>query len=146
MLYSLSKCLYISASATSSTDVVLYVISEEGLKLDPNNAPLKKGLDDVKRALDSRGPPGGDDAGLGAFFKDPNLLGKLASNPKTAPHMADPGFVAKVQGLAKGGNVDFASMLQDKRMLDVIGVAMGIDMVGRRFGDANVSLAYTAVG
>ncbi|KAJ9092115.1 hypothetical protein QFC21_006981 [Naganishia friedmannii] len=101
---------------------------EEGLKLDPNNAPLKKGLDDVKRALDSRGPPGGDDAGLGAFFKDPNLLGKLASNPKTAAHMRDPGFVAKVQELAKGGNVDFASMLQDKRMLDVIGVAMGIDM------------------
>ncbi|KAJ9111795.1 hypothetical protein QFC22_006454 [Naganishia vaughanmartiniae] len=101
---------------------------EEGLKIDPNNAPLKKGLDDVKRALDSRGPPGGDDAGLGAFFKDPNLLGKLASNPKTAAHMRDPGFVAKVQGLAQGGNVDFASMLQDKRMLDVIGVAMGIDM------------------
>jgi hypothetical protein len=37
--------------------------------------------------------------------------------------------VAKIQQLAKGGQVDFASMLQDKRMLDVLSVAMGIDMV-----------------
>jgi hypothetical protein len=43
--------------------------------------------------------------------------------------MRDPGFVAKIQQLAKGGQVDFASMLQDKRMLDVLSVAMGIDMV-----------------
>ncbi|KAJ9102041.1 hypothetical protein QFC19_004969 [Naganishia cerealis] len=119
-----------SATKTSLRDYAgaLEDAEKEGLKLDPSNAPLKKGLDDVKRALDSRGPPGGDDAGLGAFFKDPNLLGKLATNPKTSAHMSDPGFVAKVQALAKGGNVDFASMLQDKRMLDVIGVAMGIDM------------------
>ncbi|GHJ89129.1 hypothetical protein NliqN6_5531 [Naganishia liquefaciens] len=101
---------------------------EEGLKVDPANAPLKKGLDDVKRALDARGPPGGGDGGMGQFFRDPALLGKLAANPKTAPHMRDPGFVAKIQAMASGGQVDFANMLQDKRMLDVLSVAMGIDM------------------
>lgn len=103
--------------------------SEEGLKLDANNAPLKKGLEDVKRALDSRGPPGGGDGGMSQFFKDPALFGKLAANPKTAAHMRDPAFLAKIQALASGGQVDFASMLQDKRMLDVLSVAMGIDMV-----------------
>lgn len=66
---------------------------------------------------------------MGQFFRDPALLGKLAANPKTAPHMRDPGFVAKIQAMASGGQVDFANMLQDKRMLDVLSVAMGIDMV-----------------
>jgi stress-induced-phosphoprotein 1 len=67
---------------------------------------------------------------MSQFFQDPALLGKLAANPKTAAHMRDPAFLGKIQALARGGGqVDFASMLQDKRMLDVLSVAMGIDMV-----------------
>jgi hypothetical protein len=39
-----------------------------------------------------------DDAlGLGKLFSDPNLIGKLASNPKTQKHLADPTFVQKVR-------------------------------------------------
>lgn len=30
------------------------------------------------------------------MFTDPNLLGKLAANPRTAKHLADPTFVQKV--------------------------------------------------
>lgn len=38
-----------------------------------------------------------DDAmGLGKMFSDPNLFGKLAANPRTAKHLADPSFVQKV--------------------------------------------------
>jgi stress-induced-phosphoprotein 1 len=38
-----------------------------------------------------------DDAmGLGNMFSDPNLFGKLAANPRTAKHLADPSFVQKV--------------------------------------------------
>ena len=38
-----------------------------------------------------------DDAlGLGKMFADPNLFGKLAANPRTAKHLADPSFVQKV--------------------------------------------------
>ena len=38
-----------------------------------------------------------DDAlGLGKMFSDPNIFGKLAANPRTAKHLADPSFVQKV--------------------------------------------------
>lgn len=33
------------------------------------------------------------------MFADPNLLAKLAANPKTAKHLADPHFVAKIKAL-----------------------------------------------
>lgn len=34
--------------------------------------------------------------GLGKMFRDPNMWGKLAANPKTAPLLADPQFAAQV--------------------------------------------------
>ena len=38
-----------------------------------------------------------DDAmGLGSMFSDPNLFAKLAANPRTSKHLADPSFVQKV--------------------------------------------------
>lgn len=39
---------------------------------------------------------GADVTGLGKLFADPNLLGKLATNPRTQKHLADPSFVQKV--------------------------------------------------
>jgi stress-induced-phosphoprotein 1 len=39
---------------------------------------------------------GGEATGLGKMFADPNLLGKLATNPRTQKHLADPTFVQKV--------------------------------------------------
>jgi len=40
---------------------------------------------------------GADDAmGLGKMFSDPNLFAKLAANPRTSRHLADPSFVQKV--------------------------------------------------
>jgi hypothetical protein len=37
----------------------------------------------------------GEGGGFGKMFADPNLLGKLAANPRTAKHLADPGFMQK---------------------------------------------------
>jgi len=34
--------------------------------------------------------------GLGKMFSDPNILGKLAANPRTQKHLSDPAFVQKV--------------------------------------------------
>jgi len=34
--------------------------------------------------------------GLGKMFADPNILGKLAANPRTQKHLSDPAFVQKV--------------------------------------------------
>jgi stress-induced-phosphoprotein 1 len=67
--------------------------------------------------------------GLEGLFSDPNLLGKLAANPKTAKFMQDPAFVSKMQGL-QSGKADMSSMMADPRMMTALGVMMGIDMVG----------------
>ncbi|KAI1756869.1 hypothetical protein F4782DRAFT_484433 [Xylaria castorea] len=106
---------------------------EEGLKLDPNNAGLKSSLSSVKRAIEQEeagagGFGGGDPmGGLGNMFSDPNLLQKLMNNPKTSGYFSDPSFIAKVQALQKNPQ-DTQDLFSDPRMIQVLGVAMGVDM------------------
>jgi stress-induced-phosphoprotein 1 len=83
---------------------------EAGLKIEDSPA-LKKGLKEVQEAQRefclslgskhmSKSTIVANDAaeglGLGKMFADPNLIGKLAANPKTQKHLADPAFVQKV--------------------------------------------------
>ena len=37
-----------------------------------------------------------ESVGLGKMFSDPNIFAKLAGNPRTAKHLADPAFMQKV--------------------------------------------------
>jgi len=46
-------------------------------------------------AAADRGPDG-EELGLGKMFSDPNILAKLAANPRTQKLLADPTFVQKV--------------------------------------------------
>lgn len=106
---------------------------EAGLQAEPESAPCKKGLDEVKKAMDndqsSPFGPGGD-MGLGKIFNDPNMMSKLENHPKTKGFMADPGFRGKVAQLqASGGQAGLQEMMGDPRMLTVLGVMMGIDIV-----------------
>ncbi|KAI0799155.1 hypothetical protein GGR55DRAFT_670661 [Xylaria sp. FL0064] len=113
---------------------------EEGLKLDPNNAGLKSSLASVQRAMEQEaggagGFPGGDPmGGLGKMFSDPNLLQKLMNNPKTSSYFSDPSFIAKVQALQKNPQ-NTQELFSDPRMIQVLGVAMGVDMDVRSPGD-----------
>lgn len=105
---------------------------EEALKLDPTNAQAKSGLSAVKRALGSQSVPGGlgegPGAGFGNMFKDPQLIQKLARNPKTSKLLGDPSFMAKLQKLKEDPNSNMSEALGDPRFLQVMGVLMGIDM------------------
>ncbi len=65
--------------------------------------------------------------GLGNMFNDPQMIQKLAKNPKTARYLADPQFMGKLQQLAKNPQ-DMSSALGDPRFLEVMGVLLGIDM------------------
>ncbi|KAI5298280.1 ubiquitin-protein transferase activating protein, partial [Ascosphaera pollenicola] len=105
---------------------------EEALKLDPSNAQAKSGLDAVKRAMESESEGAGDFMNM---FKDPNLIQKLAANPKTAPLLADTQFVNKLQSLRTNPN-GMQEAFQDPRFLQVMGVLMGIDMQFGGPGDA----------
>ncbi|KAI1655338.1 hypothetical protein F4813DRAFT_367600 [Daldinia decipiens] len=103
---------------------------EEGLKHDPNNAGLKSSLASVQRAMEQEAGAGfgGDPTGgLGKMFSDPNLLQKLMSNPKTSGFFADPSFIAKIQAIQKNPQ-NTQELFSDPRMIQVLGVLMGIDM------------------
>ncbi|ORX36911.1 chaperone [Kockovaella imperatae] len=105
---------------------------DSGLEKDPSSDVLKKGLADVKKAMDS--DPGspfgpGGDMGLGKLFKDPALISKLESHPKTSSMMKDPTFRTRVMALQSGTKgAEIQVMMADPRMLTVLGVAMGIDI------------------
>jgi len=99
---------------------------EEGLKLE-DSAPLRKGLKEVQDAK-AHDSAGGEGLGLGKMFSDPNLLGKLASNPRTSKHLADPAFVQKLRMLQTNPQLADGALNGDPRMIDVLGALMGIDM------------------
>lgn len=64
---------------------------------------------------------------MGNMFSDPQLIQKLASNPKTSGYLADPQFMAKLQRLAKNPQ-EMGQELGDPRFLQVMGVLLGVDM------------------
>ncbi|KAH8830551.1 activator of Hsp70 and Hsp90 chaperone [Flagelloscypha sp. PMI_526] len=95
----------------------------EGIQVEDSPA-LRKGLkevEDAKVAEPAAGNP------LANLFTDPNLLGKLAASPKTQKYLADPSFVTKLQYIQKNPQAA-ESAFQDPRMIEVMGVLMGIDI------------------
>ena len=120
---------------------------EEALKLEPTNAQAKSGLAAVKRAIDAEaeGMGGGDNplGGLGNIFNDPQLIQKLASNPKTSGLLADPSFMAKLQKVRQNPKA-IGEEMRDPRFLQVMGVLMGIDMSFGGAGDDLPGASSTA--
>ncbi|KAH0837700.1 Heat shock protein sti1 like protein [Fonsecaea pedrosoi] len=101
---------------------------EEALKLEPSNTQARQGLEAVERAIEAEARADGADlGGLGNMFNDPQLIPKLASNPKTSKYLADPQFMAKLQRLAKNPQ-EMGQELADPRFLEVMGVLLGVDM------------------
>ncbi|KAH0562190.1 hypothetical protein GP486_003112 [Trichoglossum hirsutum] len=104
---------------------------QEALKLDPANAQAKSGLASVKRAIDAEaeadGVPGDPTAGLSNLFSDPQILSKLANNPKTSSLLADQQFMAKLQRI-KQNPAGIGEEMRDPRVLQVVSVLLGLDM------------------
>lgn len=104
---------------------------DEALKLDANNAQAKSGREGVQRAIDAEARAdgaGGDPlGGVGNMFNDPQMIQKLANNPKTSGLLADPQFMGKLQNLRKNPN-SIGQEMQDPRFLQVMSVLLGIDM------------------
>lgn len=61
------------------------------------------------------------------MFNDPQLITKLANNPKTRNLLADSQFMAKLQNLKQNPN-QIGQELGDPRFMQVISVLLGIDM------------------
>jgi stress-induced-phosphoprotein 1 len=91
---------------------------QEGLKLDPQNTQMTKGLQDAEQAMSSA-------SGLGNMF-GPDMWQKMATNPKLSPFLSQPDIMAKLQELQKNPNAINAYM-NDPRMMTIIMGLMGID-------------------
>lgn len=77
--------------------------------------------------MTSDGISGDPSGGLGGMFSDPQLIQKLAANPKTSKFLADPTFMMKLRQIQNNPS-DSQAMFQDPRMIQVLGVLMGVDM------------------
>ncbi|XP_076239622.1 stress-induced phosphoprotein 1 [Calliopsis andreniformis] len=88
-----------------------------GLQLDPNNAQLKSGLEEVKAQKQ---------AAASNPFNTPNLFAKLAKDPRTKELLQDPEYLMLLQELRNNPQA-FGSKLQDPRILTTLGVLFGID-------------------
>lgn len=85
----------------------------EGLKLDPNNALLKKGLQDVQNAIQQ--------SGIGNMFSQlfsGDLIEKCAKS-KCAKYLAEPDFVEALKAIQANPNM-LNSYMQDKRIMEFI--------------------------
>lgn len=86
---------------------------------------MKKDIENVERAMATADPTGG----LGNMFSNPNLIAKLAGNPKTLPFLSDPTFMQKLTQIQQNPkSLDFGELMGDQRFLQVLGVLMGVDM------------------
>jgi stress-induced-phosphoprotein 1 len=66
----------------------------DGLKLEPDNGTLRKGLEDVRSHQAAPMGMGGDP--FATMFQG-DFLAKLAANPKVSSYLADPEFMQKLQ-------------------------------------------------
>jgi stress-induced-phosphoprotein 1 len=86
---------------------------EDGLKIDPNNSLLVKGMKEAEEAMSSSTM-----GALGNMF-GPDLLGKIAANPKCAPYLAQPDFMAKIQAIQSNPS-SINQHMNDPRIMTVL--------------------------
>ena len=90
---------------------------------------LTNGMAEAKAEMEASQDDGGMGS-LGNVFGQPDVLQKIAANPQTAAFLADPGFVAKIQSLQRNPSA-IGQHLQDQRVLQVMGMLMGVNIVAQ---------------
>ncbi|KAK3714378.1 hypothetical protein QZH41_020623, partial [Actinostola sp. cb2023] len=98
------------------------VTYETGLKHDPNNEQLKKGLNEVRSQMGANT--------MANPFANPNLYAMLHANPKTREFLDQPDFVQMLEILRQNPHSLQSAMLQDPRIMQTLGVLIGIDNFG----------------
>ncbi|KAG0270703.1 Hsp90 cochaperone [Actinomortierella ambigua] len=96
---------------------------EEGLKIEPTNPQLQKGLQETQQAMESEAS-----AGIGQFF-GPDTIPRMASNPKLAPFLSQPDVMEKIRAIQANPNA-LNQYMQDPRIMTIMMGLMGIDARG----------------
>lgn len=107
---------------------------EDGLKVDGTNETCKNGVQECEQKLS------GEDEESKAFkkmFSDPQLLGKLATNPKTRAYLQQPDFMQMFAEIQKDSKA-LQKHMNDPRVMDLLSVALGVNvMSGEDFQNQN---------
>jgi stress-induced-phosphoprotein 1 len=91
---------------------------QQGLAKFSNDAALQNGLASVQRdQKSSNAPPAASPSPFANLF-GPDLMTKIALNPKLRPYLNDADFVQKVKILQTNPN-SMETMIQDKRIMEV---------------------------
>ncbi|KAJ0410880.1 hypothetical protein ATCC90586_007916 [Pythium insidiosum] len=94
---------------------------EAGLAVEPQNAACQSGLDEVRKLQQQQT----FNPFANAF--GPDMFAKIATNPRLAPLLSDPSFLAKLQEVQKDPS-KIGEHLKDPRMMTVLGELMGINI------------------
>ncbi|KAF9360187.1 Hsp90 cochaperone [Mortierella sp. NVP85] len=98
-------------------------VYEAGLKLEPTNAQLQKGLQESRQAMEKEGS-----MGFGQFF-GPDVFTRIAANPKLAPFLSQPDVMEKVRAIQANPNM-MNLYMQDQRIMTILFGLMGVDARG----------------
>mmetsp|Transcript_8449 Transcript_8449/g.15940 ORF Transcript_8449/g.15940 Transcript_8449/m.15940 type:complete len:576 (-) Transcript_8449:1748-3475(-) len=93
---------------------------EEGLKIDPNNAGLKSGLEAVEQAKSGAGAAGG----MGGMF-GPDFMDKIKASPKLSKYLSDPTYMQMITLIQQNPQMlQFAA--QDPRIQETFSEILGV--------------------
>lgn len=96
---------------------------QAGLERFPGDSALTSGLESVKKEKERMNSPGfggggGGGNGLGGLF-GPEMMARIALDPKLRGYLNDPTFMTKLQTLQKDPN-QLSTMLSDPRIMEVL--------------------------
>ncbi|KAG0326821.1 Hsp90 cochaperone [Podila humilis] len=98
-------------------------VYEAGLKLEPTNVLLRKGLSETQQAMEKEAS-----MGIGQFF-GPDVFAKMAANPKLSPLLAQADLVEKIKAIQANPNA-LNQHMQDPRIMSLLMGLMGLDARG----------------
>lgn len=84
-------------------------------------------LEQAKRQKDSAGGPASGLAGIAKMFDNSQIWTKLLSDPQTRSLLDQPDFVQIIQNIQKNPSL-LSQYLQDPRIMQVLGVVLGMNM------------------
>ncbi|KAF9913869.1 Hsp90 cochaperone [Lobosporangium transversale] len=102
-------------------------VYQEGLKIEPTNPQLQKGLQETQQAMEKEAS-----MGIGQFF-GPDVFTKMAANPKLAPLLSQPDLMEKVRAIQANPNA-LNQHMQDPRIMTLLMGLMGLDARGPEDG------------
>jgi stress-induced-phosphoprotein 1 len=95
------------------------------LKYEPENAPMKEGLNQAKLKLEQGKQT--QQNPFASMLQNPQNIQKLMNNPKTAAYMKDPQFMQMFQMCVQNPQMMSSMMQSDPRFMEVLSVLLGLD-------------------